>query len=94
MWVYCSPQAGRQEKTVGMGNMLQADTSELCLSLSSSHYTYTGLLQSGALEKLSMVRNVIVHKRSDEIVGMVISRLHVQDQSSPYSLARLLEVVR
>jgi len=41
-----------------------------------------------------MVRNVIVHERSDEIVGMVISRLHAQDQSSTYSLARLLEVVR
>ena len=41
-----------------------------------------------------MVRNVIVHERSHEIVGMVISRLHAQDQSGTYSLARLLEVVR
>jgi hypothetical protein len=55
---------------------------------------YRRLLQSGTLEKLSMVRNVIVHERSNEIVGMVISRLHAQDQRSPDSLARLLEVAR
>ena len=69
-------------------------TPQSSASLSSSNYKLQETLQSGTLEKLSMVRNVIVHERSHEIVGMVISRLHAQDQSSTYSLARLLEVVR
>jgi hypothetical protein len=35
--------------------------------------------QSGALEKLSMVGDVIVDERCDEEEGMVVSWLHAED---------------
>ena len=50
--------------------------------------------RSGALQKLNMVRNVIIDKCSDEKVRMIVSRLHAQDQRNPLGLARLLEVAR
>jgi hypothetical protein len=46
--------------------------------------------ESSALEKLSMVGDVIVDERGDEKEGMVVSRLHAEGQGNSCGLARLL----